>query len=50
MKIIAFVHHIYQQICKADTTENTEYVLMDIAMQRVANNQQIILFRTDYLE
>ncbi|WP_162626593.1 hypothetical protein [Acinetobacter sp. CFCC 10889] len=50
MKIIAFVHHIYQRVCKAHASENAEYVLMDIAMQRVEDNQHIMLFRTDYLE
>lgn len=50
MKIIAFVHYIYQHFCKANSSEHAEYVVMDIAMQRIQDNPQVMLFRTDYLE
>ena len=53
MKIMNWLQKIHLQIMIAnhsDTGESEKLDLMDVAIQRIQQNRQIALFKTDYLE
>lgn len=53
MKIMNWLQKIHLQIMIAnhsDTAESEKLDLMDVAIQRIQQNRQIALFKTDYLE